>query len=221
MDEDFRWPKKGDDPFFIETIDPNSPTWTSLQWLASLNVDDSFFGLAFKEAGDKIIKELSRGEDWKNPDRLFLPIAYLYRHGIELKLKNLIRIGMELDLIESDDKVLLKELESHKLHQLWNYVRIIVEKFWPEGPKEDINAAGRIIQEFHNIDKSGQNLRYSIDKSGNKTSEHLPKFVQLTHLQDVINAVFNFLDGCEAGLDHELETRNEMRDYYSDNDNYY
>ena len=83
----------------------------------------------------------------------------------------------------------------------------------PKGKKKDINAAGRIIQEFHKIDKSGQNLRYSIDKSGNKTLEYLPKYVQLTHLQDVMDAVFNFLDGCETGLSHELEIRNEMMDY--------
>lgn len=220
MDEEYRWPMKGDNPFLVKAIDPNSPTWASIHWLSSLNFDDSFFGSAFKEAGDKIIKELSRGEDWQPPDQFFLPIAYLYRHGLELKLKNLIRMGMELNYIESGDNV-LTTLKFHNLHQLWNYVRIIIEKSWPEGQKKDINAAGRIIQEFHKIDKSGQNLRYSEDKSGNKTLEKLPKFVQLTHLQDVINAVFNFLDGCEAGLDHELETRNDMKDYYCDNDYFY
>lgn len=219
MDEEYRWPKKGDNPFLVEAVDPNSPTWASIHCL-SLNFNDSFLGSAFKEAGDKIIKELSRGEDWLPPDQFFLPIAYLYRHGVELKLKKLIRIGMELDLIESNDNV-LKALKHHNLHKLWNYVRIIIEKYWSEGPKENINAVERIIQELHKIDKSGQNLRYSVDKSGNKTLEKLPKDVQLTHLRDVMDAVFNFLDGCETGLGHELEIRKEMRDYYSDNDNYY
>lgn len=220
MDEEYRWPKKGDNPFLVKAIDPNSPTWASIQWLSSLNFDDSFFGSAFKEAGDKIIKELSRGEDLQPPDQFFLPIAYLYRHGLELKLKSLIRIGMKLNYMERDNKV-LKELEDHKLHNLWNYVRIIVEKSWPGGQKKDIDAAGRIIQEFHKIDKSGQNLRYSMDKYGNKTLENLPKYVHLTHLQEVMDAVFNFLDGCETGLYHELEIINEMTEHESYYDSNY
>jgi hypothetical protein len=173
MDEECRWPKKGDNPFLIEAVEPNSPTWASIRCLSS-NFDDSFLGSAFKEAGDKIIKELSRGEDWQPPDQFFLPVAYLYRHGVELKLKKLIRIGMELDLIESN-KNALEALENHNLHKLWNYVRIIINKYWPDAKKDDVNAAGRIIQELHKIDKSGQNLRYSIDKSGNKTLEKYPK----------------------------------------------
>lgn len=62
MEKGFRWPKKGANPFLVKSADPNSPTWASLHWLASLNIDDSFFATAFKEAGHKIIKELSRAQ---------------------------------------------------------------------------------------------------------------------------------------------------------------
>ena len=159
MEEDFRWPKKGDDPFLVKAIEPNSPTWVSLKWLASLKVDDSFFATAFKEAGDKIIKELSRGEDSLEPDKFFMPISYLYRHSLELKIKQLIRLGIKLDLLKQDKKV-SSALESHKLHPLWNYARKIVEEYFTGDQKEDLDAAEKIIQEFHKIDKSGQNLRY-------------------------------------------------------------
>jgi len=215
MDIEIRWPKKGDNPFLVTAVEPTSPTWTSLHWLASLDVDDSFFANAFKEAADKIIKELSRGEDPWHPDKFFMPVAYLYRHGLELQLKQLIKMGIKLDFIERDDNV-SSALVDHKLYQLWNYVMKIVEHYWPEGPKEDINAAGRIIQEFHNIDKSGQSLRYAEDLSGKKTLNRLPEYVQLTHLKDVMDAVFNFLEGCQSGLYHELEMRSEMLSEFSD-----
>ncbi|MBI4962674.1 MAG: hypothetical protein HY913_05295 [Desulfomonile tiedjei] len=29
MDEEFRWPKKGDNPFLIKAVEPGSPTWAS------------------------------------------------------------------------------------------------------------------------------------------------------------------------------------------------
>lgn len=217
MDEELRWPKKGDNPFLVKGADPKSPTWTSLRWLTSLDVDDTFFAHAFKEAADKIINELSRGDDPWHPDKFFMPIAYLYRHGLELQLKQLIKMGITLEFIKRDDNV-SAALVDHKLHQLWNIARKIIEYYWPEGPKEDVNAAGRIIQEFHNIDKSGQILRYSEDVSGKKTLGCLPESVQLTHLKDVMDAVFNFLEGCQAGLHHELEMRNEMLSEFS---NYY
>jgi len=213
MDEKTRWPKKGDNPFLARSADPSSPTWASLHWFASLKVDDAFFATAFKQAGDKIIKELSRGEDPRHCDRLFMPIAYLYRHSMELKMKEIIRLGIRLELIEKDER-LTDVLKDHNLHHLWNSVRIVVEAYWPDGSQNDLNAAERIVQEFHQIDKSGQILRYSKDQAGNSTLEKLPKSVQLTHLQEVFEAVFNLLDGCEAGLDHAMDIRNEMLSYY-------
>jgi hypothetical protein len=81
--------------------------------------------------------------------------------------------------------------------------------------KNDLNAAGRIIQEFHNIDKSGQNLRYSKNRNGNYTLKDMPESVELTHLKDVFEAVFNFLDECEMGLSEAVDMRNEILSEFS------
>lgn len=216
MDEKSRWPKKGDNPFLVGSADPSSPTWASLQWLASMKVDDAYIATAFKEAGDKIIKELSRGEDIKHCDMFFMPIAYLYRHSMELQMKEIIRLGIRLGLIEKDEK-LTDVLKDHNLHYLWNVVRKVVAAYWPNGPQDDLNAAERIVQEFHQIDKCGQNFRYSKDLKGHSSLERFPESVQLKHLQDVFGAIFNFLDGCETGLDHAMDMRNEMLSNYYDN----
>jgi hypothetical protein len=213
MDDGLRWPKRGDNPFLIKAAEPNSPTWASLRWLSSLRVDDSLLAMAFKEAGDKIVRELARGEDSKHPDMLFMPIAYLYRHSLELKMKEIVRLSIELELLKTDEK-LHDALGDHSLYPLWNLVRSAVEAYWPDEPKNDLNAAERIVQELHNIDKSGQNLRYSKDLSGRSTLEKLPDSVQLTHLQDVFHALFSLLDGCETGLDNAVEMRNEMLSDY-------
>jgi hypothetical protein len=215
VDDEYRWPKRGDNPFLVKAVEPDSPTWAALHWLASLKVDDSFLAGAFKEAGDKIVEELGRANTFQHADMFFMPIAYLYRHSLELKMKEVVRLGIELKLIPEDNKT-SETLENHNLHQLWNLVKKAVEAHWPESSKNDIDSAGRIVLEFHNIDKSGQNLRYSKDLLGRSTVDRLPKSVQLTHVRDVLEAVFNFLDGCEAGLDHAIEMRNEMLSYYGD-----
>jgi len=215
MNYEIRWPKKGDNPFLIKGADPNSSTWASIHWLTLLKADDSLFATAFKVAGDKIIKELSRGDDHQPADMFFMPIAFLYRHSLELKMKVIIKLGNRLELIENNGK-LSSALEKHKLHQLWNYARKVIESYWQDSPKNEVAAAGKIIQEFHNIDKFGQSLRYSEDLSGNCTLEDLPESVQLTHLKDVFDAIFNFLDGCEMGLDDANDMRNEILSEYSD-----
>lgn len=209
MEESFRWPKKGDNPFLVKSTDRNSPTWTFLHWLTLQNFDDSLLAGAFKESGDKIIKDLNKGEDTNHPDKFFIPIAYLYRHSLELKMKHMIRLGIELGLIEEDKKI-SDVLREHKLDKLWNYVKKILEKRWHDSPKETLSAVERIIQVFHNMDMSGQNLRYSEKLSGGKTLNHLPESVQLTHMRDIFAAVFNFLNGCEATLEDELEMKAEV-----------
>lgn len=214
MDDRFRWPKKGDNPFLVKAAEPHSPTWASLHWLSSLGVDDSLFAVAYKESADKIIRELMRGEDFRHPDMFFMPIAYLYRHSLELKMKEIVRLGIKLELLKADKK-LQTVLDGHSLFPLWKLVRSAVEAYWPDGSKNDLKAAERIVQELHKIDKSGQNLRYSRDRSGKSTLEKLPNSVQLTHLQDVFHAIFSLLEGCEAGLNHAVETRNEMLSEYT------
>ena len=167
MDQETRWPKKGDNPFLTAAADLSSSTWAALHWLASRNVGDSFLAQSFKEAGDKIIKELSRGEDREHGEKFFLPIAYLYRHSLELKMKTVIRQGIRLQLVEKNKKI-SDVLGRHNLFRIWGAVKRVLQAYWPDGPQDDLDAAEQIIVKFHEIDKSGQNLRYSRDQSGEK-----------------------------------------------------
>jgi hypothetical protein len=210
MDDEYRRPKRGDNPFLVKTVEPDSPTWAALHFLASLTINDSFLAAAFKEAGDRIVEDLARAITYEFADRFFMPIAYLYRHSLELKMKEVARLGIDLQLIPDDEKT-AKTLVDHNLHKLWNLVRKAVEAHWPND--SDVGSAERIVLEFHKIDETGQNLRYSKDKSGRNTIDGLPKAVQLTHVKDVFEGIFNFLYGVEAGFDHAIEVRNEMSSY--------
>jgi hypothetical protein len=129
MKIDLQWPKKGDHPFSGGIFDYRSPTWVDLDWL-NVWLTDSLLADAFKEAGDKIIMELERKEDPRHPDMFFMPISYLYRHSLELQMKQVIRLGIRVEAIENSLKV-KKALRHHELYRLWNYVKKIILKFWP------------------------------------------------------------------------------------------
>ncbi|MBU4069015.1 MAG: hypothetical protein KKH17_12090 [Proteobacteria bacterium] len=183
-----------------------SPSWAYVRWLESLDIDDSIYSMAFKEAGDKIVKGIHRDYDGTPADIFFMPITYLYRHSLELKLKYIIKLGCDLDLIAFDEK-LKKNLCKHGLHPLWNYVRKIIAIHWPTIEKRDLDKAGSVIQAFHSVDRGGQNLKYSKNTSGGKTLNNMPVSVDLSHLQVVFETLFNFLDGCEIALYDALELK--------------
>lgn len=216
MSDKIVWPKKGDNPFKNVSLTMKSPTWCSLGWLKNYRISDSQFAKTFKECANKTISDLEKGNEFRHPDFYFMPVAYLYRHSLELKLKHLIKLGINLELFNKNEltgkfKGILKD---HKLFPLWKKARIVIERFWDDGPPEDLNAVESVINEFHKIDKSGQNLRYSEDTKGNKTVENFPSSVELTHMRDVFEATFSLLDACEMGFDNALDCLNEARSYY-------
>ena len=206
---DMPWPKKGDNPFKADVPDNRSPTWTYLELLATFGFNASNLSDAFKTVADKAIAEIRRGNDIRHPDELFMPIAYLYRHSIELKLKGLIMMGLNLELEEMTEKT-EKCLVDHNLHALWNIVRRLLKAYWPDGPDKDLNAAEGIIVAFHKIDRSGQNLRYTYNTEGEGTLKSLPESADMVHIQEIYGRLHNMLDSCEYGFSVGLDMRREF-----------
>lgn len=167
---------------------------------------------AYKEAADMIVSCIEAGETRVHPDMYFFPIAYLYRHSFELSLKALICQGIELGFIEDSDRV-NEILGSHGLCPLWNKARVALEAMWPDGPKEDLMNVERMIQEFHNIDGSGQTFRYSKDLKGRPNADTLPKTVDLLEMKRCCGNLFSFLESCGGGLGDAIDWQNDAEGY--------
>jgi len=152
---------------------------------------------AFKKSADIIISQIETGKVPENADMYFFPVSYMYRHGIELYLKRLIRLGIQLQFLQEDE--VHEMLGKHSLSRLWNKARFVLEQAWPDGDNNDLTNSERLIQEFHTLDSAGQNFRYPADKSG-KPNTHLPSTVNLIVLKKNCDGLFNFFGGCDAGL---------------------
>ena len=110
-----------------------------------------------KSSGGAVLEKEQRA------DTLIYPVAFLYRHYLELRLKEIIVQGAELLAQQSDLKPV------HKLDVLWNSVRSILETVWPNGPRTDLDAVENVIGQFHKLDLTSMAFRYPVDLKNNAT----------------------------------------------------
>ena len=201
--DDSPWPKKGDDPFGGGS---NRLTNVDLDWF-DVRQNDETIADGFKDAAEKVVERLEAGDNYPvHADRFFFPVAYLYRHCLELKMKCLLKKSFELELIELVDRDILTR---HNLHKLWEKTREALEAFWPKGDKAELVVVEKSVLAFHVVDKSGQGFRYAEAKEGAPHLGRAPGTVDLARMRDVMAGVYNLLDGCSMAFDNAIECQRE------------
>jgi hypothetical protein len=172
---------------------------------------------AFKVAADMILDSHQSAKWGPHRDTLLFPVLYLYRHCLELKLKDLVLLAVRIgffDLAEEKPEfcALCKRplprqrrdvagiLEKHELCPLWTKAkRLILDSY----PKDDeAHAAEAIINEFDRIDPDGQTLRYDRKKGTLELRRYkkLPSHIGVAHLRTKMDSVYHYLDNCHAGI---------------------
>ena len=138
-------------------------------------------------------------------DESFFPIAYLYRHCLELKLKEITWIGVALNV--SSPKEVEEAMDNHNLAKLWTSAKKPIVDCWPDGDKAPLKATEAVINEFHQADRTGQVFRYPTDKDGSlHRHSELPQHISITNLRKTMDAAFTFLDACHDGLSAARDT---------------
>ncbi len=176
------WPDERKSVFDMEGEGSASPTYCSLDYL-KLWFDEDRIAQTFRRAGDCIVNSLEAGDSYGHPDELFMPVAYMYRHALEVKLKHLIRLAPDQNLTGAYDP---KILGSHRLEKLWEETRHVLVGIWPEEDEAPLDNIETLINDFVKIDGSGQHLRYSHKNRdvNSKTNENYPSGVDLKELKE-------------------------------------
>ena len=132
-------------------------------------------------------------------------MAFLYRHCLEVKLKDLIWIGIDRRFFQ---KAKVKGvLDQHNLAKLWTLVRRLLEDGWPGADPGPLRGIEAVVNQFHEADPSGQVFRYERDKDTLKQHRHekLPEYINLATLRRTMDAVYNLLDACEGMMRDEMD----------------
>lgn len=147
----------------------------------------------FKVGADELIRSIIN--DPRHPDMFFFPIAFLYRHYLELQLKNITEQGSKLLGIPTP-----QALQTHDLDRLWNTAKEVIAKIWPEADARDLDQIDTVVADFHCLDRTGQAFRYYRDTGGQPHLQHAPPQISLDILMSVMNDVYDLLTGCETGI---------------------
>ncbi len=147
-----------------------------------------------------------------SPDYFVFPIAFLWRHHLELALKDIISIGRTL---EGEPRGFPA---GHRLLDLWAAAREHIVKCGDPAAPELTNVEEN-IREFENIDPWADGFRYPLNRDQTARSlPNAPDYVNLRVLHEGMEALANFFSGVRSELgvrlDYKLEMEAEMRAAY-------
>jgi hypothetical protein len=151
--------------------------------LAFVGHYDGDAGLAegFAEAAEAIFHSW-QGQEWAN-DRLLLPIAYNYRHALELALKQAIRDAAECRQLGGGDPGLTAQaLEAHFKQRQRHRLGPLAQQL--AGMLAELNLAelppdtSRLLQGLHQLDPNGEAFRYDGQLKTSASHVDVPRLLQ-------------------------------------------
>lgn len=196
---------------------------TDSRYTACLNygLDAYPFVHGYKKAADVLVRSLSE-TNGKSVDSLVYPICYLYRHHIEIFIKDIIQVCGYLYDIEEVDEYLSKP--RHSVSGLWDKLKecLKVSGEYKKIIPEELNIFDDLVCEFSIFDRSGTAFRYLKDTNGkillrNPETQEPVKHCDVLALHDEMQKFSEMLECLDLDLstklDFKMEYLSEMRGY--------
>lgn len=155
----------------------------------------SFFADGYKLAADTLVDQV---EGHPPEDCLIAPILFLYRHWVELKLKELILSLKVFSVAE------INRPNHHSLYDLWFIVKSNLHCLRGSSNRDFINLEAR-IRELNGLDPDGERFRYPVNTRSEITD--LPESLGIKNLKDTMAKISNAFGLVDGGIDSEMEGR--------------
>ena len=172
----------------------------------------STYAIGYKKAADIVVDQVKNGNGYQ--DFLVYPVMFLYRHYLELSVKNLIFMSWSLLHIEPDD-----DLRAHDIRQYWRKCDALLQRISPGDSIQALRDVGRMIDQFCEHDPISMAFRYPVSLPEKKTKERKLTLqglsvVNLRNVQEVIANISVLFDGAESQIaDYLAEQRASETEY--------
>lgn len=180
------WPQPGDE-VFAEAAD-----WqmnACLNWGGGL-----MYALGYRTGADALIERVA--ETGMDQDALVYPIVFCYRQYLELLLKDVIVEARKY--YDVDEPV----RQTHPLHPLWQDLRPLLERRWPDDSRE-LDAVEDALRQFDAVDRQSFAFRYPRTKKGDPSLPRDMLRINLRNLAEVVARVGTYLEACNDALHEE------------------
>lgn len=160
------------------------------------------YASGYKTAADILVQYVI--ETRSERDTLVFPIVFNYRQYLELRCKEIIRVGRML----ADEAAEFPK--THDLKKLWELCREIITDSEPSASEADLEAIDESISQFCAIDSKSQAFRYPVDREGKRSIPDELRVLNLRQLRDVMNRVASFFEGVSMAFSAYLDYKAEM-----------
>lgn len=200
-------PRKGD-----ELFKASGESWRTNARLHVTPDTGYAYSRGYRVAAQAMAQRLFDGREYE-ADFLVYPVAFLYRHHVELMLKRLIVMGSFLDDrgLTPVDK---RHLKKHRLDLLWRILRPIVESQCSLSD-EDINGISHYLDKLHEVDPESQSFRYALSIDDEPALSSIP-YINVGVFAEAMERLCNCLDVIEARFGVLTDHKQEMLDYQAE-----
>ncbi|EBV0507544.1 hypothetical protein DNL72_23500, partial [Salmonella enterica subsp. enterica serovar Infantis] len=120
----------------------------------------------YRRAADILINHID--ESGRDQDFLVYPVLFLYRHHLELLIKQI--IGLALALAEDPDKHQYKK-DDHNLNNLWPLAQKLILEVDDSYRPSDFKIVKEVVKALHQADERATDFRYARRNDGTRSLE--------------------------------------------------
>jgi len=141
----------------------------------------------------------------RDQDFLVYPVLFLYRHHLELLIKQV--ISLALKLAEDPDKYQYKK-DNHNLNTLWPLAQKLIQEIDDSYRSSDFKIVKEVVKALHQADERATDFRYARRNDGTRSLEGI-HYVNTRRFGAQMGAVSDLLDGIDNGLRYLLDRKAE------------
>ncbi|CAH6385734.1 hypothetical protein [Pantoea agglomerans] len=159
----------------------------------------------YRRAADILIRHID--ETARDQDFLVYPVVFLYRHHIELQIKQVTGVARQL---LRDYAPRGSEKVTHNLNSLWEVARkLLLEADDTLGPS-DFSRVSAVVRALNEADLRATGFRYARTIEGGRSLEGI-HYINTRLFGEQMAAASDDLDAIDNGLRYLLDLDNEMR----------
>ena len=157
----------------------------------------------YRRAADILINHID--ESGRDQDFLVYPVLFLYRHHLELLIKQI--IGLALALAEDPDKHQYKK-DDHNLNNLWPLAQKLILEVDDSYRPSDFKIVKEVVKALHQADERATDFRYARRNDGTRSLEGI-HYVNTRRFGEHMGEASDLLDGVDNGLRYLLDCKAE------------